>query len=226
MKSCLSIIIVASVFLACLSLPAYASKPYTGSYTLEASSPVDDPSTSSIEARPGMAIAIEASVSGTYSGPISITLPSFNVNLEYELKHNGIIIDTKKDSYPVNSIRVEPGRTYSQTGSKSYTLPSDLAPGDYTLDCTADVSVFGIGRTEHASFPIKVLGGSPSNTPASDPNTFSPANTVNNNTSSSSSNGYIEGVGSSSKTPQDLSGLSLDPIGILKLVLDSLQHII
>ncbi len=149
--------LVVLLFLACSPFYACAAKPYTGSYTLSATSPADDYSTGAIEARPGMAIAIRADATGTYSGPIALTLPDINVNLIYELRHDGAVVDTKRDNYPISSMRVEPGKTYSQKGSRSYTLPSDLAPGDYILDCTADVSVFGIGRTEHASFPVKVL---------------------------------------------------------------------
>ena len=93
----ISVAVIALVFLACSSLPVGANKPYTCSYTLKATSPADDPTTGVIEASPGMPITIEASVSGTYSGPISVTLPSFNVNLEYKLKHDGIVIDAKKE---------------------------------------------------------------------------------------------------------------------------------
>jgi len=154
-----NIAILASVLVLCLSLPAYASKPYTCEYTLAATSPVDDPSTGAVEASPGMDIALEATVYGTYSGPISFTLPAFDVSLDYDLKQDGISVDAKQDSYPVSSMRVAPGKTYTQTGGDTYALPQGLAPGDYTLDCAAGVSVLGIGKTERASFPIKVVAG-------------------------------------------------------------------
>jgi hypothetical protein len=214
-----SVAIMAFVLLACTSLPVAASKPYTCSYTLEATSAADDPSTGYIEARPGMAITIEAYASGTYSGPISITLPSFNVNLKYELKHDGKIIDTQKDSYPISSMRVKPGMTYSQTGSRSYTLPADLAPGDYTLECTADVSILGIGKTEHASFPIKVLGEPSSNAPAS-----------HTDESSTISTTWAVPITYPSPTPantsQDQVWQGLSPIGMLKFIPDGPLQII
>jgi hypothetical protein len=211
--------IIALVILAFTSLPVVASKPYTCSYTLKAASPVDDPSTGYIEARPGMAITIEADVSGTYSGPISITIPSFNVNLKYELKHDGNIIDTKDDSYTVSSMRVKPGMTYSQTGSRSYMLPSDLAPGDYTLECTADVSILGIGKTEHASFPIKVLGEPSSNAPASQ-----------TDESSTTSTTWSVPITYPSLTPantsQDQVWQGFSPLGMLKFIPDGPRQII
>ncbi len=220
--------IIALVILACFLLPAYAYQPYTCSYTLKASSPIDDPSTSPIEASPGSAIDLKATVTGTYSGPISLTLPAFDVNLGYDLKHDGVSIDSKRDSYPVNSMKVDPGRTYSQTGGKAYVLPSGIAPGDYTLDCTAEISLLGIGKTERASFLIKIGAparastGAGSITPASE----NALNTDGMDPSASSPNDPIKGTGSSPEASQGPPGLNLDPIGILQLVIDGLRQIL
>jgi hypothetical protein len=157
MRPSTSVTLVLIALIACVAIPANAGQPYTASYSISASSPIDDSSTKAIEAQPGMPITITATASGTYDGKIPVPLPSFTVSLQYDLKRGNNVIDTKKDSYGINGMFVKPGKTYSQTASKSYTLPSDLQPGDYTLYCTAVASVLGISRTEHASFTIKIV---------------------------------------------------------------------
>lgn len=152
-----SLIVTASAVPAtALSMPALS-----GDYQLKATSPSDDPSTNVIEVRPGEDITVQATATLTYKGA-KITSPPISVTTQLRLLKGSDEKASATQTTTVDRMLLENGKSYTKTGSGSIAVPSNLQPGTYKLDCTANAqaSVLGMGMSKNAadSFTVQVIG--------------------------------------------------------------------
>lgn len=152
----LSIIVLSSSSQAmALSMPSV-----TGGYTLKASSPSDNSSTSTIEVQAGEHITVEATADIAYSG-ITLTSPPITVNTELLLLNGSKEIASATKSDKVEPMLLEDGKSYTMTGSNKIKVPSKTEPGIYTLNCDANAKVswmfINTEKSQHKSFTVKVI---------------------------------------------------------------------
>ena len=157
LKSKITIIMVLFLLLVFSSISAYASY-YSGYYTFSASSPISGPSASEVTVNPGMTVNLEATSHINYTGPVSVSIAPFNVNVKYMLEQGETVIDAQTDTIHVNSMNLNPQGTYSFTGQSKYVVPSSVEPGTYTLDCFATATV-----TASIIIPVETVTQSYSN---------------------------------------------------------------
>mgnify|MGYP005841284545 CR=1 FL=1 len=155
---------LAIVLMALISFitPAVAfSLPVQASYTVTPSTSIDNPSTAQIEAKPGMDIVVKADATVKYTGSASMNSPGLTVVTDLRLTKGSTQIASATGSYNVESMSLEPNKSYSKSGSSTIHIPANTAPGSYVLTAAAYTDIPVVGRKgDTRNFVISVLGES------------------------------------------------------------------
>lgn len=153
-------VIILTTVLCAAPAMAFSMPSVGGKYQLTASSPSDDPATSTIEVRPGEHITVQATAVISYKG-VNITSPSITVNTKLQLVNGSKEIASDTMDKKINSLYLEDGKTYTMSGGDKIKVPPKTTPGIYKLNCTATATAgwmfMNYQKSEKKTFTVKVI---------------------------------------------------------------------